>query len=57
MVVYITKNWKFSRGLLIWYVREISRQTDICYPLIRTCAYQGVRNARFSENFANLLSE
>ena len=31
--------------------RQIFRKTDISYPLIRThtCAYQGVRNVRFSE--------
>ena len=33
---------------------QISRKTNISYPLIRTrmCAYQGVRNACFSENLA-----
>ena len=32
--------------------RQIFRKTNISYPLIRTrtCAYQGVRNVRFSEN-------
>ena len=31
--------------------RQIFRKTNISYPLIRTrtCAYQGVRNVRFSE--------
>ena len=31
---------------------QIFRKTNISYPLIRTrtCAYQGVRNVRFSEN-------
>ena len=32
--------------------RQIFRKTNISYPLIRTCAYQGVRNVRFSENLA-----
>ena len=34
--------------------RLIFRKTNISYPLIRsrTCAYQGVRNVRFSENLA-----
>ena len=32
--------------------RQIFRKTNISYPLIRTCtcAYQGVRNVRFSGN-------
>ena len=35
------------------------RKTNISYPLIRTptCAYQGVRNVSFSENFAYVLHE
>ena len=34
--------------------RQVFRKTNISYPLIRTrtCAYQGVRNVRFSENLA-----
>ena len=34
--------------------RQISRKTNISYPLIRTrtCAYQGVRKFRFSGNLA-----
>ena len=37
--------------------RQIFRKTNISYPLIRTpaCAYQGVRNVRFSENFARFV--
>ena len=33
---------------------QIFRKTNISYPLIRTrtCAYQGLRNVRFSENLA-----
>ena len=33
---------------------QIFRKRNISYPLIRTrtCAYQGVRNVRFSENLA-----
>ena len=32
---------------------QILRKTNIFYPLIRTrtCAYQGVQNVRFSENW------
>ena len=29
---------------------KFSEKTNIFYPLIRTCAYQGIRNVRFSEN-------
>ena len=32
--------------------RQISQKTNISYLLIRTCAYQGVRNVSFSENLA-----
>ena len=34
--------------------RQIFRKTNISYPLIRarTCAYQGLRKVRFSENLA-----
>ena len=34
--------------------RQVFRKTNISYPLIRTriCAYQGVRNVRFSEYLA-----
>ena len=34
--------------------RQIFRKTNISYPLIRTrtCAYEGERNVRFSENLA-----
>ena len=37
--------------------RQIFRKTNISYPLIRTrtCAYQGVRNVRFSENLASFV--
>ena len=38
--------------------RQIFRKTNISYPLIptRTCAYQGVRNVRFSEIWCALFS-
>ena len=38
--------------------RQIFRKTYISYPLTRTrrCAYQGVRNIRFSENLVALFS-
>ena len=37
--------------------RQIFQKTNISYPLIRTstCAYQGVRNVRFSENLTCLV--
>ena len=43
----------------IKYVCKIFRKTNISYPLIRkcTCASQGLRNVRFSENFADVLNE
>ena len=46
-------------GSFIYYVRKIFRNTNISYHLIRTrtCAYQGVRNVSFSENFANVTNE
>ena len=31
---------------------QIFRKANLSYPLIRTCAYQGVRNVRFLENLA-----
>ena len=38
---------------------KIIRKTNISYSLIRsrTCAYQGVRNVSFSENFENVLTK
>ena len=38
--------------------RQIFRKTNISYALIsaRTCAYQGVRKVRFSENLAGFSS-
>ena len=49
---------KRRRGSSIKYVRKIFRKTDISNPLIRTrtCAYQGVKNVSFSEDFAYLLN-
>ena len=46
------------KGSFIKYVRKIFRKTNISNPLIRTrtCAYQGVRNVSFSENFAYVLN-
>ena len=46
------------KGSSIKYVRKIFRKTSISNPLIRTrtCAYQGVRNASFSGNFAYVLN-
>ena len=35
--------------------RQIFRKTNISYPLIRTCAYQRVRNVRFQENLARFV--
>ena len=46
-------------GSFIYYVRKISRKTKFFYRLVRTrsCAYQGVRNFSFSENFAYVINE
>ena len=43
----------------IQYVRKFSEKNKTFCPLIRTrtCAYQGVRNVSFSENFTYLLNE
>ena len=45
-------------GASIKYVHKIFRKTNISNPLIRRlkCAYQGVRNISFSENFAYVLN-
>ena len=47
-----------SRGSSVKYVGKIFRKTNISNSLIRTltCAYQGVRNVSFSENFAYVLN-
>ena len=46
-------------GSFILNTLKIFRKTKISYPLIRTrtCAYQGGRNASFSEDFAYILNE
>ena len=48
------KNANFKTGASRKKARQIFWKTNISYPLIRTrmCAYQGVRNVHFSENFA-----
>ena len=47
-----------KKGSFIKYVRKIFQKTNISNPLIRirTCAYQGVRNISFSEDFAYVLN-
>ena len=49
---------KKNLGSFIYYIRKIFRETNNSYHLIRTrsCAYQGVRNVSFSENFAHKLN-
>ena len=49
---------EFIQGSSANYARIIFRKTNISYPLTstRTCAYQGVRNVSFSENFADVLN-
>ena len=46
------KNQISKRVLQETKARHISRKTNILYPLIRACVYQGVRDVRFSENLA-----
>ena len=48
------KGWISKRVLQEHKARQIVRKTNISSPLIlaRTCAYQGVRNVRFSGNLA-----
>ena len=57
-------NSKFGADLLRYFLcyiflRTILGKTNISYPLIRTrtCAYQGVKNVSFSEDFAYVLNE
>ena len=40
-------------------MRKVFQKTDISYPLIHppTCAYQGVKNSSFSENFVYVPNE
>ena len=45
----------FCFFVMYFTVRDHSFSTYA--KLVRTCAYQGVRNACFSENFANVLNE
>ena len=49
----------FSKGSFILYVHKISQKTNISYPLPRTrmCAWQGVNNVGFPENFVYVLNE
>ena len=44
---------KCNLGSFIYYIHKIFRKTKFVNPLIctRTCAYHGVRNVSFSENF------
>ena len=50
---------EFKKRSIIQYVRKLFRKINISSPLIRTrtSACQGVRNVRFSENFACALNE
>ena len=54
--------WKLldhSYGIIHLLSSQNFPKTNISYPLIRTrrCVYQGVRNVRFSENFASVINE
>ena len=46
----------FTRDHLFLYVRKIFPKT-MCLSGGKKCAYQGVRNVSFSENFAYVLNE
>ena len=59
MLQCVHHSWQRSpKGPSIKWVRKIFRKTNSSNPLIRirTCAYQGVRNVSFSENFAYVLN-
>ena len=47
--------WRVTNQGFIYLVRSQKFPNNISFPLIctRTCAYQGVRNGTFLENFAN----
>ena len=55
---YLWASATLTKGSSIKYVRRIFQKTNISNPLIgtRTCAYQGIRNVSFSENFAHVLN-
>ena len=38
------------------HIRKTFQKANISYPLVRMCAYKGVRNVSFSENFAYVLN-
>ena len=51
--------YRFGDGKLFRALQNVDIQkNNISYPLIRTptCAYQGVRNVRFSGNFTHVLN-
>ena len=52
-LLFLVRDYSFST------YSKFSEKTNFSYLLIRTriCAYQGVRNVRFSENFAYVLNE
>ena len=64
--LFIIENeiWRQSQNQCLGIIHLVStenvpKKTNIFSPLIRThtCAYQGVRNICFSENFAYILHE
>ena len=58
MSEWFYENYMVLKESCIKFVRKIFRKTNISNPLIctRSCAYQGVRNVSFSENFAYVLN-
>ena len=53
----VVTSCKHGKESSITYVCKMLRKTNISTPLIRTraCAYRGLRNVNFSENFAYVL--
>ena len=53
-------NYNTTQGIIHSFIAfaKFPEKTNISYLLIckRSCAYQGVRNVSFSENFANVIN-
>ena len=63
ITIKIKKHWRRSRKHVTWnhsfstYAQFSEKLTFLTLIRTRTCAYQGVRNVSFSENFAYLLND
>ena len=49
--------FEINKGSFIQYARKIFWKANISYPVIRVCAYQGVKNVSFPEKFVYILHE